>query len=89
MVIIMLSERDLQKLNEQSVGNMELFEKEQKCGCFFCGKIFGSEEITQYIEDEEGDTAVCPFCKTDSVLGESCGYEITEELLKEMHDYWF
>ena len=57
--------------------------------CFFCGKIFGSEEITQYIEDEEGDTAVCPFCKTDSVLGESCGYEITEELLKEMHDYWF
>ena len=38
----MLSEHDLQKLNEQSVGNMELFEQEQKCGCFFCGKIFGS-----------------------------------------------
>lgn len=85
----MLSEHDLQKLNEQSVGNMELFEQEQKCGCFFCGKIFSSEEITQYIDDEEGDTAVCPFCKIDSVIGESCGYEITEELLKEMHDYWF
>lgn len=86
----MLSEHDLQKINEQSIGNMELLEEEQTCGCFFCGKIFSSNEITQYIEDDdEGNTAVCPFCKTDSVIGESCGFEITEELLKQMHTYWF
>lgn len=85
----MLSENELQKINEFSVNNMEFLEEEQKCGCFFCGKIFNSSEITGCIEDEDGDTAVCPFCKIDSVIGESCGCEITPELLKEMKDYWF
>ena len=85
----MLSENELQRINEFGINNMDSLEKEQKCGCFFCGKIFNSSEITECVEDEGGDTAVCPFCKIDSVIGESCGYEITDELLKEMHEYWF
>ena len=84
----MLSENELQKINELSVDNMALLEEEQKCGCFYCGRIFDSSEITECIEDE-GESAVCPFCGIDAVIGEKGGYEITPELLKEMHDYWF
>ena len=84
----MFSEAELQKINEYSINNMSSLETEQKCGCFYCGRIFESDEIGESIEDD-GDTAVCPFCGIDSVIGESSGYEITAELLKEMHDYWF
>ena len=85
----MLSENELQKINEYSINNIPLLEEAQKCGCFFCGRIFDSNEIAESVEDEGDDTAICPFCGIDSVIGESSGYKITAELLKQMHDYWF
>ncbi len=40
-------------------------------------------------EYREEQTAFCPFCEMDSVIGESCGYPITKEFLEEMNKYWF
>lgn len=85
----MLSENELQKINEYSINNIQSLDETQKCGCFYCGRIFDSSEIAESIEDDGGDTAVCPFCGIDSVIGEKSGYEITPALLKEMHNYWF
>ena len=62
--------------------------KDQKCGCFFCLKIFAPKEITDWIEDTEG-TAICPYCGVDSVIGESSGFPIAKEFLSEMKAYWF
>ena len=65
---------------------------DKKCGCFYCLKIFTPVEITKWLGEEEGDplgTALCPYCGIDSVIGESCGYPITQEFLKKMRDYWF
>ena len=61
---------------------------DHKCGCFFCLEIFDPKEITNWIDDTEG-TAVCPYCKVDSVIGESSGYPITKEFLSKMNLYWF
>lgn len=44
--------------------------------------------INQWIYDEE-ETAFCPYCGVDSVIGESSGYPITREFLEEMNHYWF
>ncbi len=85
----MLTEKELQQLNEFSVSNMAQLEAEQQCGCFYCLQIFSSCEIESFIEDDEGDTAVCPFCEMDSVIGESSGYKITPQLLSELHNFWF
>ncbi|MBO5915206.1 MAG: cytoplasmic protein [Clostridia bacterium] len=60
----------------------------QKCGCFYCLEIFESKEIRDWIADTEG-TAVCPYCKIDSVIGEYSGYPITKEFLSEMKKRWF
>lgn len=58
------------------------------CGCFYCLTIFSPGEIVEWIQDEK-ETAVCPYCGIDSVIGESAGYPITKEFLEEMQKYWF
>ena len=64
-----------------------LLERDSRCGCFYCVRIFSPSEIVDWLEEE--GTAQCPYCGIDSVIGESCGYPITEEFLRSMHDYWF
>ena len=68
--------------------------KGEKCGCFYCMRIFNSIEIEDWIINEENDTdkfgtAICPYCGIDSVIGESSGYDITEDFLNKMHQQWF
>src|SRR5690606_42083381 len=41
------------------------------CGCFYCEQLFSPREITVWIEEPDGgQTAICPKCRIDSVLGE-------------------
>ena len=35
---------------------------------FYCNRIFDAEKIHEWIDDENGQTAVCPFCGIDSVI---------------------
>ncbi|MEH6993745.1 cytoplasmic protein [Neobacillus drentensis] len=62
-------------------------ERDQVCGCFHCLKIYSPSEITEWVDDD--DTALCPYCGIDSVLGESAGYPITEQFLNGLHKAWF
>ncbi|MGD6991357.1 cytoplasmic protein [Sutcliffiella horikoshii] len=61
--------------------------KDKKCGCFFCLEIYSPAHITEWID--EGQTAICPHCGIDSVIGESSGYPITREFLEKMNQVWF
>ena len=67
----------------------EMLEKDDKCGCFSCLKIFNPKEIYEWLECDIGQTALCPYCGIDSVIGESSGYPITKKFLKKMQDKWF
>lgn len=57
------------------------------CGCFYCLEVFPPSELEDWVGD--GDTALCPRCGIDSVIGSASGYPIEREFLKKMHDYWF
>ena len=57
------------------------------CGCFYCLEVFPPSEIEDWIDDD--DTALCPKCGIDSVIGSVSGYPIEREFLKKMHDHWF
>ena len=35
-----------------------------------------------------GQTATCPFCEVDSVIGSASGYALTSDFLRSLHDYW-
>ncbi|MDI6535147.1 cytoplasmic protein [Bacillus mycoides] len=68
--------------------NRILLEKDIICGCFHCLKVFSPKEITDWWEKEE-DTAECPYCGIDSVIGESSGFPITKKFLVEMNKRYF
>lgn len=70
-----------------SFRNRSKLEQDLECGCFYCMKIFPANEIEEW--EDDGETAICPYCGIDSVIGESSGYPLTEADLKEMHLHWF
>lgn len=69
------------------------------CGCFYCRTQFEPSEIGEWVDwpDDpatgepvaQGQTALCPHCGVDSVLGSQSGFPITPEFLSTMHRYWF
>ena len=67
-----------------SLANEKAIENSHFCGCFFCGKIFDKNLISQWINDRDGKTAVCPYCGIDSVLPDSKA-DLSEELLEDMY----
>jgi NAD-dependent SIR2 family protein deacetylase len=62
-------------------------EKSHLCGCFYCMASFSSSKIQQWIDQEQ--TALCPECEIDSVIGSASGFPITKEFLERMHAHWF
>ncbi len=65
----------------------ELLMQDSVSGCYYCKRIFSPSEITEWTDD--GNTAICPYCGVDSVIGESSGLPITTDVLEEMHRRWF
>jgi hypothetical protein len=57
------------------------------CGCFYCLEVFPASKIRDWTDD--GDTALCPNCGVDSVIGSGSGYPIQRAFLSKMHDHWF
>lgn len=56
------------------------------CACFYCIRTFAPEEIVEWIRD---DTALCPHCCIDAVIGTASGYPLSKDWLMEMHRYWW
>lgn len=83
----MYSKKDIYEAHAYSIYNREHIEKSWYCGCFYCGKIFRPFQIDLWADN--GDTALCPFCDIDSVIGDYSGYPITEDFLKAMNKRWF
>ena len=66
------------------------------CGCFYCISTFHPTEVVDWLDEREYNpnstaerTAVCPRCCIDSVLPRKEYYEITDELLENMHAIFF
>ena len=59
----------------------------ERCGCFFCLSFFAPAEIRSWLDG--GQTAQCPRCGTDSVIGSGSGYPMVPEFLKAMRTHWF
>ena len=79
--------KDYIEAHEYCTRNKDDLQKDTICGCFYCLKIFSPKEIKMWLDRE--DTALCPYCCADSVIGESSGYPITREFLRKMKEYWF
>jgi hypothetical protein len=89
----------LAEAHDHSFINREEISKSALCGCYYCRKTFPTEAIRYWYDNPKhspdagaevlGMTAACPFCAYDTVLGDQCGYELSEAFLKDMYEFWF
>ncbi|MFT0211482.1 cytoplasmic protein [Pseudomonas sp. F1_0610] len=77
----------LKTAHYDSVDNRDILRNSEYCGCFSCLDQFDYKNIEEWLDD--GDTALCPSCCVDAVLGSDSDIALTEEFLQLMQDYWF
>ena len=67
--------------------NREETEASARCACYFCFKTFPTATIKAWIDANQ--TALCPFCGVDSVLGNASQIRIDDRFLRQMHQHHF
>ena len=83
------SKKDLEEAHKLSYANKLRLKNATRCGCFYCLKFFSPKEIIDWSLDIPDETAICPYCGIDSVLGDNEGFPMTEEFMEEMYEEWF
>ena len=83
---------DYKSAHQHSSNHREQIQNSDICGCFYCLSIYRPTEINEWIDKDEkeiGQTALCPRCAIDSVIGDKSGIPIDQEFLKNMKIVWF
>jgi hypothetical protein len=62
-------------------------EASPRCGCFFCFRTFRSSDIKAWIDASQ--TALCPTCGVDSVIGSASNHRLDDAFLRGMHARFF
>ena len=62
-------------------------EASARCGCFFCFRTFLSGDIKVWIDANQ--TALCPKCGVDSVIGSASNHRLDDAFLRRMHHQFF
>lgn len=78
---------DLKQTHDFCYKHRESVLSSDLCGCFYCCKIFKPDQIKEWVDQDE--TALCPHCCIDSVLGHNDVSDLSEDFLRKMHAYWF
>jgi hypothetical protein len=76
-----------QEAHQLSIHHRTDILRSERCGCFYCLRIFLPSEIEEWVDD--GQTALCPYCGIDSVLGSASGIEISQDFLGQMRERYF
>ena len=80
-------ETQLERLHAYSVNNRRLIDVSNRCYCFYCKQSMYRGEIERYIDN--GQTAICPRCQIDAIIPDSIEEAVDENIIAEMHEYWF
>ncbi len=82
----------LKAAHDRSTNHRTEIEASTICGCFYCCSEFEPNEIGEWvdaIDDDVGQTALCPHCGVDAVIGSRSGFPITQDFLAQMRAHWF
>jgi hypothetical protein len=85
-------EFDIEPAHKFSSGHRSQVEASETCGCFYCLATFPPTAIEEWVDEDDagvGQTALCPRCGIDSVLGSKAGFPLTQEFLGAMKQHWF
>ncbi len=78
----------IESVHQYSSNHQKELNEYNLCGCFYCCQTYPTNEIKEWIEDQNDNTAICPKCGIDSVLSEK--HPISDsEFMDQMNTYWF
>jgi hypothetical protein len=90
---------DLPSAHRYTTHNRAQIEAGKLCGCCSCAQIFPREEVLAWTgleinntDDPEAvnrQTAPCPRCGVEAVLGDQSGFPIDTGFLVRMSEAWF
>lgn len=81
-----MNEIEFKSAHSHSSHNRGEIEQSSLCGCFSCNRLYLSSEVEDYTD--KGETALCPYCAVDSVIGDASGFQLSEGFLQSMHKRW-
>lgn len=75
----------LKQVHEHSFKNKEEILRSCKCLCFHCFRTYNSNDVEMFIPENDGnETALCPLCITDTLIGDASGFELSDQLIDEL-----
>jgi hypothetical protein len=60
---------------------------EHALGCYFCFHAFPNTDIKAWVDSNQ--TALCPACGIDAVIGDASKHRLDGKFLRQMHTYFF
>jgi len=90
---------DLMAAYRHTTHNRAEIEASSTCGCCQCLQVFPSDEVVAWAgldfsqldqpDTADADTAVCPRCGGEAVMGDRAGFQLTPQYLGQMNEAWF
>lgn len=77
---------DVREAHRHSSRHRDEITASTQCGCFQCCATFPPEQIVDWTDD--GDTALCPQCGIDTVIGDRSGFPVSRAFLSSMRAHW-
>jgi len=70
--------------------NREEIENSGICGCFHYKKIFPAKEVKEWSRWHSHETALCPYCGRQFVIGDASGLPVDDQdFIDYLNDLWF
>lgn len=80
---------DLERAHRHSSRHRAEILRSAMCGCFCCLAVFPPSALAWFHWVDDDQTATCPRCSIDSVIGDASGFPIDREFLARMEVRWF
>lgn len=82
-----MTKEEIKRLHSHTLRNRKEIEASDNCVCISCCEIFHASKVEDYID--KGETALCPICGIDAVIGDCTGISMDSATLKELHKEFF
>lgn len=82
-----ISRCEAEVMHEHTLGNREEILRSSRCWCICCEKEFPATEIDDWVEGD--DSALCPFCYVDAVIGDASRIPLTKRLIHQLNKIYF
>ena len=80
----------LERAHDHVYLNADECNRSTSCRCFYCGYSFPPSEIDYVNSWFEPETASCPMCQIDAVIGDASGYPVNDgEFVVAASEFFF